>query len=114
MAHHEGQLGRMAPSKLRSIPLPASGRAHPVRQHHWGESATLPSPALLLCCPISGAQDRSLLACTIGAECIAIGDRSVCAWLTMLCHVQIMWCAYVSLVFYAKPHQLPVMTDALP
>ena len=34
--------------------------------------------------------------------------------MTQRCGVQILWCAYVSLMFYAKPQQLPDIRDALP
>ena len=96
MADDEGELGGVAACKLHCFPVPAPGHAHPVRQLHRGE-LFVPKPCSALHLYCATLQDL----CVLLPLC---GNRFLHG-----VALQILWCAYVSLVFNA---QLVTVPDA--
>ena len=94
MANNEGKLGGVAAGQFHCFSIPPSGHAHPVRQLHWGEHT------------IESGMDVYLYKQTVSLGCIVQVEPASDPGFGAL---QILWCAYVSLVFY---NQVPKMSVA--
>lgn len=90
MADNEGELGSLAISEFYCFPFFASGYAHPVRQLHRGKFKLCSAP----------------FTCNKPLHDLAVLPLCACAH-DSCCYLQILWCAYVSLVFNAKLATVP-------